>query len=236
MLTLALVLGIFPQQLAAHALQVTNAAHAPVTLTSVLHLHEVSTEPAFSNLLTIGVDNHIPIGLVLAAEPNTSICKMPLALREGDTTVAELITAINSTLTGYQAELQDGVLDIIPVSPSTDTAILLDMRLSEFRSSPEPHSIMGTNLWMFIRAVIAPAEGSMGGGLSSTTVERVPGMNVTNQTVKSALNLIVDKGSGGVWILRSSTIKTLSSATPRPYDIYGYVGEEQLVRSIKCSE
>jgi hypothetical protein len=36
-----LVLGVFAQQLGAHGLQVTNSAHAPVTLTSVVHLHEI---------------------------------------------------------------------------------------------------------------------------------------------------------------------------------------------------
>jgi hypothetical protein len=161
---------------------------------------------------------------------------MPLKLSEGDITIAGLITAIDSNLPDYQANLQDGVLDIIPKSPSANTAILLDMRLREFRSSPEPHSIVGSNLWMFIRALIAPTEGTVGGGLTSTTVERVPGMDVTNRTVKAILNLIVDKGSGGVWILRSSMIKNLSTTTPRPYEIYGYVGEEQLVQSISCSQ
>jgi hypothetical protein len=231
-----LISGIFTQQLGAHGLQVTTVTHAPVTLTSVLHLHKASTGPAFRDLLTIGVDNHIPIGLVLATAPKTSICNVSLELREGDITVAELITAIDSKLPDYRADLQNGVLNIIPTSLSTDTATLLDMRLSEFRSSPEPHSIIGSNLWMFIRAVIAPAEGTVGGGLSSTMVERVPGIDVTNQDVRSILNLIVDKGSGGAWILHSAMIKNLSSSTPRPYEIYGYIGEEQFVQSVRCSE
>jgi hypothetical protein len=228
-----LIFGVFAQQLGAHGLQETNATHAPVTLGLVLHVRDKLNEPALRTLLEIGVDNHIPIGLVLAAAPDTSICKKPLNLSERELKIADLITAIDS-LPDYRAYLQDGVLDIVPISPPSNTAMLLDMRLSEFRSSAEPHSIMGSNLWMFIRAVLAPTEGTVGGGLSSTTVERVPGIDVTNQTVKSILNSIVDKGSGGVWILRSSTIKNLSSATPKPYEIYGYVGEEQLVQSIGC--
>jgi hypothetical protein len=228
--------GLLAQQLGVHGLQVNDVTRESATLTSVLKVQKASNGPAFRDLLAIGVDNHIPIGIVLGATPEAGMCEVSLGLSEGSIKVADLITAVQSKLPSYRADLQNGVLNIIPASPSTDTKSLLDMKLSEFRSSPEPHSILGTNLWMFIRAVIAPKEGTAGGGLSPTTVERVPGIDVTNQTVRSILNLIIDKGSGGVWILRSSMIKNLSPTTARPYEIYGYVGEEQFVQSIACSE
>jgi hypothetical protein len=69
----------------------------------------------------------------------------------------------------------------------------------------------------------------------SLSAETVAGVSATNRTVRSLLNMIVDKGAGGAWILWSAELKTLSPATPMPYEIHGYVGEEQSFASgLKC--
>jgi len=234
-LVAVLTAGFLAQQPVRRAFQVTYDKHPPIALNTALQLEGASTEPAFRELLTIGVDNHMPIGIVLGAEP--SLCYVPLEDSPGKITVAELIATINAKVPGYRAELQDGVLDIAPVDLPSEVARLLDMRLAEFHSGDDLHTLMGSTLWTFIRAAIAPDEGTAGGGQSSTMVEKVPGMSVTDQTVRSILNSIVDKGSGGAWILHTSKVTDLDSTRQRPYEIYGYVGEEQHVKSeLKCSD
>jgi hypothetical protein len=66
---------------------------------------------------------------------------------------------------------------------------------------------------MFIRAVIAPSQGSAFVGGSSTTLETVSSIQVTGQNVTTILNNIVDEGSSAAWVLHSSEINDLSPST-----------------------
>ena len=227
--------AVLAAQSSPQVMQVTSNTHPSITPNSVLHLAKPSGESAFRDLLTVGVDNHMPIGFVIGAEP--SICQVSFERKEGDVTVAELIAMINAQVPGYYADLHGGVINIIPKPLPEKTATFLNIRLTEFHSEPAPHNLLGANLWMFIRSVLAPDQGTGFVGGTSSAAERVPGMNMSNQTVQSILNAIVDKGSGGLWILYTSKIKLLSSETVKPYEIYGYVGAEQYLKSaMQCSD
>jgi hypothetical protein len=87
---------------------------------------------------------------------------------------------------------------------------------------------------MFIRAVIAPSQGSAFVGGSSTTLETVSGIQVTGQNVTTILNNIVDEGSSAAWVLHSSEINDLSPSTKLPYEVYGFSGEETLLKQVSC--
>jgi hypothetical protein len=62
-------------------------------------------------------------------------------------------------------------------------------------------------------------------------------MDVRDETVKSILNMIVDKGGGGVWVLHTSQLKILSAETPMPYEIEGYNGDNgSIAANLSCSK
>ena len=194
----------------------------------------VNNEVALDAILNLSISSQVPLGVVLGNEPNPAICRSAIDIAAENFTLKQLIDAFNKSIPGYTASLDHGVLNILPTALSNETNRLLNIK-TDFRSYPDTQRMIGSNLWMFIRAVIAPGEGTISGGFDSISAERVPGPNITNQSVKTILNTIIDEGGGGVWILYSSKVNELSSKTPRPYEIFGYHGEEQSVKSVlKC--
>lgn len=236
MKTLAIVLlAALIQQPGLDPRQVTHQKHPRVQPETILAVQPAESQSAFQQLLKIGVANHMPIGMVIGVEP--SICRAPLALNSDQQTVKELIANINTNLPGYHASLQDGVLEVLPTALPDEVSTLLNMRLQSVGIPANSIDMMGSELWMHIRLMLAPDQGATFGGMSSSLLEIAPGFQVTNQTVNSILNRVVDAANGGVWILQTSMVKKdLPSTTQQPYEIYGYVGEEQRVTNLKCPQ
>ncbi len=230
-----LALSVLFQQSGALPFSPDHSGHRLVNLDTVIRVQEGSAGSAFTELAAIGFDNHIPIGIVLGGAKGSDICGTTLDLKPGEMTVAELIATIRARMPGYQADLKRGVLDISPTPLPDHAAAFLGLSIGHFHSDPEPLSLLGRNLWPHIRGVIAPGEGTDMSGLFSLSAERVEGMDVANETVESILNRIVDKGNAGMWILKASKLKALSSETAMPYEIYGYVGEDRsLAVNLTC--
>jgi hypothetical protein len=216
-----------------------RGVHPAVRPGATIHLPDTSTGSAFSDLLALGLHNHLPIGIVVGDGPDLNICRTPLRFTQGTMTVAELIGAIEVAVPGYQAEIQNGVLDLTPNEPSDNTARFLAMRLTHFEIAPQAHQEMGYMLWGAVYGLLAPSAGRNLSHLRSMSAETVPGIDVSNASVKSILNKIVDEGNGGVWVLRTSPLKTLSADTGNPIEVHGYVGEETLFadpQMIPCVE
>jgi hypothetical protein len=144
------------------------------------------------------------------------------------------IAEINSTVPGHKAEFERGVLKVYPLDANKTTQTFLNLHIPEFHSRPDTHQGLGIDLWMFIRAAIAPGQGTGFVGGSSTKREIVPAMDVTDQSVDTILDTIARKGAGAAWVLQSSKIEELSQSTPRPYDILGYSENQQALRSLSC--
>ena len=231
-----LMSGVLFQQSAPAYFPVAHGSHASVLLSTVIRVPE-SSRSALSDLVAIGFENHIPTGITVAHTPDRDPCGTPLNLKPGTMTVADLISVIGATMPGYRAGLQNGVLEVAPIPLSDGTSQFLAMKLPKFQSSPAPHQLLGLTLWGLIQGVLAPGQGTNIVHPMSLSAETVTGMNIKDGTVKSVLDMIVDKGNGGVWILKSSQIKTLSAESPMPYEIYGYVGDSQsLASNMACSK
>ncbi|HVC47521.1 MAG TPA: hypothetical protein VND90_09775 [Terracidiphilus sp.] len=203
-----------------------QGVHRAVRLNTTVHVLETSAGSAFSDLVAVGLQNHLPIGIVVGEGPDSDICRVPLNFTQETMTVADLIAVIEAGMPGYRAEIQNGVLDIAPKQLPDNTARFLEMRLARFQAAPQTQTVMGFTLWGSIDGILAPRAGRDLNILLSMSAETVPGMDVSNASVKSILNKIVDEGNGGVWVLRTSQLKTLSAETRMPYDIDGYVGED----------
>lgn len=218
---------------AIYSIQNVQSAHPkhPV-ITANLPIVVSGSTSAFETLIHFGIDNQIPLGIVI--DQNHRICQFPIDRGTRTMKLSEFVEEFNSKLPGYRAVLQSGILNIYPTELALPTKKLLDLKIPEFHSGPDSHQGLGVNLWMFIRAVIAPSEGSAFVGGDSTTRETVSGIQLNGQTVSAILNHIVDKGGGAAWVLHSSVIKGLSPATKQPYEIYGYSGEETLLKQVDC--
>lgn len=203
-----------------------------ITLDSVISISEPGPS-AYEEVLNAGIDNKLPLGLVIDGKHR--LCTYLAVGGQRKLKLADFINQIDTEIPGYKASFQDGTLNVFPEELSGPVTNLLKLRVPEFHSGPDTHQGLGVNLWMFIRALIAPGEGTGFVGGSSTTRETISGMTVRAESVKTILNSIVEKGGGGAWVLHSSAVKDLSPSTPKPYDVYGYLNEEQSLRNINCS-
>jgi hypothetical protein len=179
----------------------------------------VMVKPALSQLLEIGRQNHIPMGIVLADD---GLCRASLSKLEPQASVGQLMAKIEVELNGYTSELKDGVLHIGPTPTFSITAGFLNTSIPHFVTGPDTHQMMGVHLWMFIRAVLAPNEGSGFVGGESTNAEIVEGFETTDSTISQILDRIVATGGAAAWVLdaRRSDLTSLSSVPP--YQIRSY--------------
>lgn len=209
---------------------------SPTRLGTVLRIPNQVVGAGYSSLVTVARTNHVALGIVLDDSRNKDVCNVPMNLGPGDLTVGSLIAILNSRLSGQKASLQNGVINITPVSIPKGTAKLLDLRIKKFESNAITHSSQGDALWMYIRGTIVPGQASFSAGPMSTQSERVGNVSANEQTVKTVLNVIVAQGNRGAWMLRVAEVGTPLSTSPQPYEVYDYQGSgAQLQEKLGCA-
>jgi hypothetical protein len=167
---------------------------------------------AFHTIVNTGIENRVPMGIVIDSKHR--LCETVMNVGRRREKLRRFIAEINSTVPGYKAEFERGVLKVYPLDANKTTQTFLNLHIPEFHSRPDTHQGLGIDLWMFIRAAIAPGQGTGFVGGSSTKREIVPAMDVTDQSVDTILDAIVRKGGGAAWVLQSSKIEELSQSTP----------------------
>lgn len=187
----------------------------------------------FSELLSVAHTNSIPLGVTV--DSGHQFCKQQLTGGRRTLRLADYIDQINALPVNYRAALTNGVLEVHPAF-DPEARRFLDLMISEFHTKPDTQDGLGVRLWMWIRSVIAPGEGTGFTGASSTQREIVEGINSSHASVQSLLNQIVSKGKGGVWVLQSSQVQALDNRTVLPYRIVPYANPEDVLNTVKCVE
>lgn len=190
------------------------------------------SQVALSRLLAIAVNNRLPFGIVIADD---TLCTRRLRDTRPEITISDVISDIDTQIPGYSAELRDGVIDIYPHEMTSSTKHFLDIEIPRLSSQTDIHRGLGVNLWMFIRAVLLPQEGTAFVGGSDTGEETVPGFSISHATVRSLLNHISTTGHGAVWLLYSLPSDFRSYISKPPYKIYGYAGDDKYIDQIGCA-
>lgn len=188
---------------------------------------------ALSRLLAIGISNRLPFGIVIADD---KLCTSRLRDTRSEMTISDLMSDIDTQIVGYHAELRDGVIDIYPHEMTSSTKQFLDIEIPRFSSQADTHRGLGVNLWMFIRAVLVPQEGTAFVGGSDTGEEMVPGFSISHATVRSLLNHISTTGHGAIWVLYSLPSDSRSYISKPPYKIYGYAADDKYIEQIGCAK
>lgn len=221
-----LVIVMQAQQINPRAFVVTQERHKSFSESSIIEMNTPVNGPALPTLLRVARNNHLPLGIVLESSPDQGICDGSLKLVSGEVTISELLSKVNAAMPRYHAHLQGGMIYVRPIDIPQAAGQLLSFKLNRFDQPPETHAQLGANLWMNIRLTIAPNEAASGSGFGSTMAEKVPAISMTDSSVETILDRIVDQGDGAMWVLYSGHIKSLASTVLRPFDIYGYVGPD----------
>jgi hypothetical protein len=215
--------------------QEPTSVHRPqVTLQTVIHVQNASSDSPVRDLLRIGALNDLPLGIVIGSDG--TICRGDLRLSTGDMTVAALLDKVNDRIPGYHGELSDGVIDVTATKLSPGGAELLRMVLPDFKSGRRgTYKLVAFWLWTYVRAVIAPQDGTAYVGADSTQAEMLEPFELKQTSVKHALNRITSQGTGAAWVFHDPNVSNLTRDTQMPFRIYGYTGDpEALYASGGC--
>jgi hypothetical protein len=88
---------------------------------------------------------------------------------------------------------------------------------------------------MNLRAVLIPSQGSAFVGGLQKGAEEIPPLDMSDVTVQSALNYVVTRGQGGIWIMHSVPKGWRSDPVKMPFTAISYSGDESRLRQVSCS-
>ena len=213
----------------------TDEVH--VTLSTPLTVTPGAAGSGYTPLLTLAAQNHLPIGIVQRSGLDP-ICKRTVAFDHEAISLGELVLLLRKRWPESEIDVKNGVLTIKPKGiVSTETERFLGLKLPSFDSVTSTHNELGIALWMHIRSVVRPGEGTMFAGSTPMNSEKLDGMHIRNETVEEILDEIVKKGTGGVWIFKSSEIVQMSKLNKLPYYVYGLSDNPKyLATSLSCGK
>jgi hypothetical protein len=189
-------------------------------------------QSALDTLVDLGYRDKIPMGIVIEGD---ALCTHQLSASSSSSSIGELISNISGQIPGYMGELNDGVLFIHPISSEPGTATALDFMIPRF-STPDSSSAqeLGINLWMGIRALLVPAEGSAFAGGGIYRKELIPPIDISNASVRMILDLIVAKGQHGLWTMHTVPATWQKTPNTNPFWFYMYSDVRQSAKEVSC--
>lgn len=205
----------------------------PSALTNSTVLKGGISDNALGALISIGWQNKMPLGIVIEGD---TLCTHQITDDNSEFTVAELIRQIEVLVPGYTGQIRDGVLFVHPKAMASSTLSTLNLVVPRFSSPPASVQEVGVSLWMYIRALLVPHEGSAFVGGSQRSAESLPSFEVANATVQHILNLTISKQTGGLWTMRDIPVDWTANPKTIPYEILSYSGNLDLVKGNTCSQ
>jgi hypothetical protein len=214
------------------------SSESTARVTSVRAETRVEGWPASDNLLNSllrsGANNKLPLGIVVEGE---ALCVNRVKSIDADITVGSLANQIEQQVPDYAAEIRNGTLFVHPKAMSAGTISVLNLVIPRFSGEPSSAQSMGVTLWMYIRAILVPNEGSAFEGGLQRGAETLPAFRMTNSTVQEILNRTVTAGQGGFWIMHKVPANWQSNPNSLPYQVLSYSGDDpEGTRLVGCSE
>jgi hypothetical protein len=174
----------------------------------------------------------MPLGIVVQGD---SLCTHPPVGTKGEITVADLVGQIMSQAPGYTAEIRSGTVFVHPFEMKPSVQRTLMLAISRFSSEPDDAQSLGITLWMYVRGILVPNEGSAFVG-GTQRAEALPAIELTNTTVLDVLDHIVTLKTGSVWIMHQPPDDWESHPKTNPFEIWSYSGQMHAPGAIACSK
>ena len=176
------------------------AQHKDLALGSrVIGHFESKGEPAIQAALRFGMENKIPLGLVLAS---SSLCETMTDFQSDNATVLDTLEGLASRMPQYAWSIEDGTAVLKPRVAPQSASTLLDMVIPHFAAPLGPLKEQRLYLWMDVRAILRPNEGTLLNFLTSEAEPKFPPLQLTNVSVEQILNRLVSRQPYAAWILQ----------------------------------
>lgn len=212
------------------SLNVGQLGHSDLRQKSVSNfgMNDVS---AIRALLILSRTENIPIGII---EDDQHLCTTKINYSAKSDSIATIAEKIVAQVPGYKLTFASdfSALVVSPNSPRPVTTQFLNLVPEHFGPTKGNPQTLITFLWVQVRALLHPQEGTAGSILSSPDAQ-VFEIETRNETIRQILNRIATLSSG-TWVLRP-----LPSALPKvgaevPFSIFSAAGDSASEQSDLC--
>lgn len=159
---------------------------------------ESHREPAIQAILRLGLESKVPIGII---ETDEQLCKAKVDVAAQGQTPLQIIAALIAQVSGYSWSVKDGVLSVQPANMPDGPVRLLSIAIPRFAAPEGTLDSQRAILWMQIRGVLEPGEGTAVSVMRSLKAQTFPPIDMSNATVEQILDRIVSRAPGGAWVL-----------------------------------
>jgi len=182
----------------------------------VVSSFSVSGTRSIQALLQLAQSEGIPIGIVVGDD---QLCSMEISYSAQNAPALQIAEGIISSLRGYRVRMEQPsqVIVVTPVNMTVATQEFLSLMDDRYMVRGNTQTL-ATMLWVHIRAILYPDQGTAGSILGSPD-DAVSELDLKNASVERILNRIAIRVKGA-WVLRPLPT-TLSNLGPqRPFHLF----------------
>ncbi len=199
-----------------------------------LYSLSVQNESVLQTILRLGETSRLPMGIDIL---DTRLCEQKISLNLYNVPAADLL---NAALKGseYSWSLKGDVIEVKPHEAQRDTnAKILNLVIDHFTSLTTTTQGVGIQLRAIIGSTMARGTGYAINILAADEAETIPSFTIDQGSVEEILNVLVSKGSKGVWILYGGADEQRgSSVTGKPVNlkVFGYKDDRVWLPHLSC--
>ena len=163
-----------------------------------IHQLRIDARPAVQAFLTVAVNGKVPLGVILTDD---SLCSTNVSLTVDDEPIGDALDALTKQVTGYAWTTDDGIILVSPKDLSENTKKLLELVVPTFTTYESTLASQRLSLWMDVRAVLKPDQGTAIDMLETPGVQKRNPISLQNATVKQILSVMISRPPIGAWVL-----------------------------------
>jgi len=144
------------------------------------------------------IENRVPLAIILGDD---ALCQHKVEVSSQNEPIQDVASRILALIPGYKVDVADDVLTIHPSIMPQAASLLLSSVIPRFAVLEGGIQEQQAYLWMHVRSIFRPSEGSFSSILSSPGAPAMPAIETRNLTVQQTLNRLISRKSGGAWVL-----------------------------------
>src|SRR6185437_1604388 len=167
-------------------------------LDPVISRFAVTGQPALETLLELSRNENLSFGIIV---DGSGLCNSRITYDGSNVPLTVLLNSVVTQIPGYKwQQTNPKIIMVGPLSPRPVTEHFLGLTDRQYGPINANIQTLGTVLWVHIRSILHPDQGTAGDILSSTN-DRVFAIDEQNASIKHILNRIAI-ASKGTWVLK----------------------------------
>ena len=173
----------------------------------------------------------MPLGVILADQ---RFCEIKVNIKSEKQSALSILNQMVSQLDGYKWAIEDGVVVIEPKDITKAASEFLRLVVPRYASPEGKIEAQNMYLWMDVRAILRPSEGTALHILSSGADVTLPPIDVKNESIRKNLNRLVLRPPGGAWVL-SPIVNEITTLKRMPTFVMSYADEKRDSYDVDCT-